>query len=327
MGGLDLWRQLLGSDQPHFVAIYTIEGEAWQELARAELPNDDYLDPGSVAQATVEPSLDLAGGSGRGGRALGLLRPAALRRPAAAWRGVVVQLSTSGGWLHDLNNDGVPEVVLDATDPYIFCYACGVRLVNYSVLRWDGERMVKLELTPLTKSISSELLRLNNLAVEQARHGLWKDAEATLMESMPLSVQDPAFDWNAALIRLVAEARAEQARSGIYPLLEHLFYGDYAAVLDVMRAYPPEQLFSPDTPLVKGTVAEGYEPNPTAIITQTTDLALEFKPDLAAAYFLRGWAVQLVDPGNPSVLADIERAAQLAPNEALFTDSLAYLKR
>ena len=75
-----------------------------------------------------------------------------------------------------------------------------------------------------------------------------------------------------------------------------------------------------------GTTAEGWQQQVTDEITRTTDLALQFKPDLATAYFLRGWGVHLTDPKNPSVLADIERAAQLDPKEALFSESLAYLR-
>ena len=43
--------------------------------------------------------------------------------------------------------------------------------------------------------------------------------------------------------------------------------------------------------------------------------------------FLRGWGVHLADPSNPSVLTDVERAAQLDPNEALFKHSLEYLRK
>src|SRR6185436_10612586 len=76
------------------------------------------------------------------------------------------------------------------------------------------------------------------------------------------------------------------------------------AALDAMRPYQPAELFSADTPVVKGTSAEGWEPQVTYEITQTTGVALALKPDLAAAYFLRGWAVYLTDPSNPAVLAD-----------------------
>ena len=41
---------------------------------------------------------------------------------------------------------------------------------------------------------------------------------------------------------------------------------------------------------------------------------------LAAAYFLRGWAINVSKPGDPAVQADITKAAQLKPSEALFAD-------
>jgi len=40
---------------------------------------------------------------------------------------------------------------------------------------------------------------------------------------------------------------------------------------------------------------------------------------LAEAYFMRVWATYLVNPDSPEVLDDIERAAQLAPDEPLFS--------
>ena len=38
----------------------------------------------------------------------------------------------------DVDGDGANEVVLDATDYYVFCYACGVRKYDYTVQRWNG---------------------------------------------------------------------------------------------------------------------------------------------------------------------------------------------
>jgi hypothetical protein len=93
-----------------------------------------------------------------------------------------------------------------------------------------------------------------------------------------------------------------------------------------MRPYRPEALFARPSPLVAGTPADGWEAALATWMTTTTTLHLTARPDLAAAYFLRGWGLGLVQPKNPAVLADIERAAQLAPNEVLFTESLRYLR-
>jgi len=161
-----------------------------------------------------------------------------------------------------------------------------------------------------------------------AQGGLWKDALATIEQAQALDAQDETVVWNAALIRLTAEARRPpyDYESIGYPLLDRIFYGDYAAALDVMGDYSVEELFSQPSPLVVGTVAENFEESLTQHIQDSTTRALQAQPDLAAAWFLRGWATHLSNPGSPEALADIERAAELDPNEPLFTPSVAYLK-
>jgi hypothetical protein len=108
--------------------------------------------------------------------------------------------------------------------------------------------------------------------------------------------------------------------------LANVFYGDYEAAVDVMRPHTIEEIWGLDSPLLEGTVAEGAELALSDWISWTTSMALPVQPDLAPAYFLRGWAVHLRDPGNPLVLADVERAAELAPDDPLYTASRAYLK-
>jgi hypothetical protein len=236
--------------------------------------------------------------------------------------------SPGGNRVEDLDGDGVLEVLLDATDPYVFCYACGVRLVNFVVLRWDGSQMVEVPFTPLPESAPADLRDLNNRAVELAQAGLWKGALSTIEQALALDAQDETVAWNAALIRLTAEARRPpyDYESRGYPLLDRIFYGDYAAALDVVRDYSVEELFSQPSPLVTGTIAEGWEDALGQHIQDSATLALQVQPDLTAAWFLRGWATHLVNPGSPEALADIERAAELDPNEPLFTQSVAYLK-
>lgn len=313
--------------QKHFVAMYARLGDTWQQLGKLELENPDYIDPTGVRQVDLAPGyvwLEVQSGVGAHGGCYDLLR----------FDGKVLQdvvshcaESPGAGGIQDVNGDGTNDVVLDQTDSYIFCYACGVRLVKQQVLGWDGQKLAPVELTKLPDHAPASLRDLNDRASDLAEHGLWKEAQAAVDQMAQLGEHDPTADWNAALIRLTAKGRADQAQSGAYPLLDNLFYGDYPAALDVLRQYPPEQLFAADTPLVKGTIAEGWEQQVTDSITTTTNLAIQLKPDLAAAYFLRGWGVHLTDPANPSALADIERAAQIAPDDKLFTESLAFLKK
>ena len=71
--------------------------------------------------------------------------------------------------LEDVNGDGVNDVVLDATDYYVFCYACGVRQINYTVMRWDGQKIVEVKLAPLPGPRSGEVYNLTNQAISLAQ--------------------------------------------------------------------------------------------------------------------------------------------------------------
>jgi tetratricopeptide (TPR) repeat protein len=331
-------RSFTDPPQNHFVAIYTRSDAGWQELTRLELagnfdpeafePSPDYVFDGSLRQVNVEPShiwLQLEGGVGAHGGTYHLLSFDGQTLKVEATNSTA---SPGGNRVEDLNGDGLLEVVLDATDAYVFCYACAVRLVNFTVLHWDGSQLVERPLTLLPESAPADLRDLNNRAVELAQGGLWKDALATIEQAQALDAQDETVVWNAALIHLTAEARRPpyEYESIGYPLLDRIFYGDYAAALDVMGDYRVEELFSQPSPLVVGTVAENFEDALVQYIQVSATQALQVQPDLAAAWFLRGWATHLSSPGSAEALADIERAAELDPNEPLFTQSVAHLK-
>jgi hypothetical protein len=190
-------------------------------------------------------------------------------------------------------------------------------------MRWDGTKLAEVKLTPLPDSAPADLRLPVNQAVALAQAGLWKEAQETIAT---VQSADPTVAWNAGLIQLHSAPFARQAASGPYPLLDRVFYGDYAAALDAMRPYTPEQIFAPKSPLITVDVAQGWEKSITQWMTRTTTLAIGVKPDLAAAYYLRGWAINLGQPGSAVALADIEKAAQLDPKEPLFAAALQYLR-
>jgi len=309
----------------HFVAIYTQSNGGWQEVSRVELENPDYLDPAAVSQVQIEPGhiwLEVQGGAGAHSGSYDLLSfdGQTLRHDVSHFTS-----SPGGSRIEDLNGDGSPDVLLDFTEYYVFCYACGVTRIQYQVLTWDGEHLSEVNLTPLPETAPAPLRALTHRAVELAEAGLWRDAQETINQAVTLDGQDPVVTWNAALIHLHAEERAEQAREP-YPLLGNVFYGDYAAALEVMRPYSVEEIFDQPTPLVDGTPAMGWEAELSQWIIDSATSAVQVQPNLAAAFFLRGWARHLTNPDDPEALADIEQAAQLAPEEPLFTQSLTYLK-
>jgi len=332
-GGRPLWVAFsfgMRSFEPlinHFVAIYTHDAAGWQQVSRLELECPDYMDKTSVQQVTIDPSrtwLEIQGGMGAHSGCYQLLS-----FDGQTLRSELTNTSSSpgAGQVKDVNGDGNPDVLLDASDPYVFCYACGVRYIQYQVLRWNGSQLVPVELTSLPDSAPADVRNFNNLAVKLAGAELWKEAQAAAEKALALAPQDPTVIWNTALIRLRAEAYQSQLKDSPYPLLVQVFYGDYAAALDVMRPYTASQIFASDTPLVTGTIASGWEDTLSERIITSTTQALAVEPDLAAAYFLRGWAIHLVKPDDPQVKADIEKAATLAPDEPLFTAGLAYLKK
>ncbi len=329
--GAELWiaytiglRDYIG-DFSHFIALYSHTTNGWQQLLKFDVTDAGYIAPEGVRQIPLEPThiwiaVDSGVGAHSGCFDLYEIDPTGRSQVDAA--------SNCGdhpgaGEVRDLNGDGQLDVILDHTDSYVFCYACGVRYFNFSVLRWDGTQLIEQPLTLLPDSAPADVRQAVNHAVELANGGLWKDAQATIDQ---VTISDPIAKWDAALIDLYSQAWRDQISNQPYPLLDNLFYGDYAATLDVMRPYSPDQIFSLTGPLIAGTQAESWESTLADWITQTTNSAIQVEPDLAAAYFLRGYGEWLADQQNPAALADVEKAAALDPNEKLFADSVKFLK-
>ncbi len=316
----------------HFLAIYTVENGDWLELARQNLDSDadeffaspDILPEGGVSQVNIEPTdiwLAVDGGVGAHSGTYQLLRfdGASIHIEASASNS-----SPGVGSLGDLNDDDIPELILDQHDYYVFCYACGVRYLNFHVLTWDesAQRMIDVNFQPLAQQ-DHPAYPLNNRAIELAQAGLWADAltqiEAAQNVASGLSPDDSqTLTWNAALIRLNHDAWLSELAQSPYPLLTNIFFGDYAGALDIMRVYPPDQIFNPATPLIAGTMAESSQQWMTDYILGQANPAIAAQPDLAAAYYLRAWATFLQNPANPLIQSDLDQAAALDPTEPLF---------
>ena len=205
--------------------------------------------------------------------------------------------SPGAGYLADLNGDGVNDVVLNSTEYYVFCYACGVRHPYFSVYTWLGEQMLPVEVSALMMGQrGTPPDEANSRAVQLVQAGLWSDALAAIKQAVALAGDDDpptpsgSLRWNAALIQLNHDAQLAALQDSPYPLLSSVFYGDYAAAVDLMRTLPVEQIFSADSPLLVGTVAEGWQAELSSYLTQSAAAALEVVPDLAPAFFMRAWA-------------------------------------
>jgi hypothetical protein len=315
--------------QRHFVTVYehVHPNGTWREAGRVELDSPDFLSEGGVSQVQIEPShiwLAVESGAGAHGGCYDVLS-----FDGHALNSEVSHCASSpgAGHLEDVNGDGQSEVVLNNSDNYVLCYACGVRLMRARVLHWNGAHLVETAVEHLPVSAPGELRELNDRAVDLFRHELMKDAVAAIEDAAVRDPSDQTVAWNRAIIRLTAKARAEHTKESGYPLLAHLFCGDYASALKIVRAYSVPEIFAEDSPLLAGTPAESWRPELVQWITSTTTLAIEERPDLSGAYFLRGWAAHLADPTNPAAERDIDRASTLNPADTLFAESVAYLRR
>lgn len=323
--------------QNHVIALYTRAADQWQEITRVELADNgdpqnpalapDYVADGDVGQVLIEPThiwIQLEGGVGAHSGVYGLFSS-----DGASFTPQISAFNSSPGLaeVKDLNNDGIQEVVLDASDYYVFCYACGVRLTQYTIWRWDDPQMVEVTLSPLADAAPPQVRDFNQQIIALAQANLWQDVLDLLPEAATFSYSDPVFTWNLQQIELNGVARRDEATgdNSAFPLLTNVFYGDFAHAVDLMRDIGADGIFIPNSPLLAGTVAEGWEPTLADWITSTVDPALELKPDLAPAYFLRGWATYLKTQDEAAALADIQQAAELAPDDVLYAKSVDFL--
>jgi len=313
----------------HFIAVYRHGSDGWQEVDRAFIEAGDMIQPGMVAPVTFQSGngpLVWISAAGFAGAHSGCFNIFSF--DGEKLQNDIQHCGTSplGGDLRDLNEDGDPEVVLNLTDDYVFCYACSVKYVDYRVWRWEAGRLVETHLTHVSRPASSELIELNDRAVDLAHGGLWMEAQEMIEQALQLEPNNQDVAWNAALINLHAERLAEEVDESGFPILAQVFYGNYDAAIEILRTYSPEEIYSPSSPLIVNTVAEGWESALRDWMYRATDKALMVNYPLAPAYFLRGWAAYTLDPKDPQVIRELETAALLDPEEPFYQECLDFLK-
>ena len=122
------------------VSIHAAGPDGWTELGRVELECAEHLNEFSVEKVNIDPAdvwLTVEGGVGAHSGCLELLR-----WDAEALSVVISGFSSSpdAGSLIDLNGDGKLDLLLNNSDPYIFCYACGVSNIGRSSSIGMGRR-------------------------------------------------------------------------------------------------------------------------------------------------------------------------------------------
>lgn len=212
--------------------------------------------------------------------------------------------SDAGGYalqLFDVNGDGVLDMVGDATDYYVFCYACGVRSYFEEVYAWDGSAFIKQ--TPAGSSDAHI-----QAAYEASLIDRWNVVTAELAQAAkPTNPQDV---WTVVLLGRIAEQRTPKADDAS-PFMSALLYGDYDAAVNVLRRYKPATLVdvqAADFPADLSNFGDVVREN--VVRLSTTVLA---KEDLPSARFLRGWAQTMLDPHDAAGLKDLEAVAGVDP--------------
>lgn len=320
---------------PHFLAIYSYTQGYWQERAQTalgqSLPQENVnLEPdsvGTVRQVIIAPGriwIQIEGSVGAHGGSYHLFSFDGQRLRAEV---IASSPSPGVGRIEDLNGDGINDVVLDRSDPYVFCYACGVYRPFYEAYTWQApaQRLIRLAIADLTDEYqTASFAELNRQAVALAEASLWDEAARAIDQAVAQAGDaDPpttagSLRWNQRLIALNRAGHLEAIKTSAYPLISYIFYGDYTSAVNQMRPYAPADIFSVRSPLIVGTVAEDWIPQLGEIIQQYTERALAVAPNRADIAFVQAWGQFLVDPRDPAIGADLERAHRLQPHDPLF---------
>jgi hypothetical protein len=317
----------------HFVALYEWSGSGWVNLGQIDLSDggmvaDEVVYSPDYNSAVTQAYLNredvwllVSGGVGAHGGLLVLLR-----HTGDALVPVATHFNSSpgAGFVEDVTGDGLHELVLDQTEAYIFCYACGVRLADYELRYWDGTALVSHLPEAVTEGgISAENREAINQALLYARAGLWSDVANTLYGVDGGS--NAAARRTLAWLRLTEAGRALYGYESPYPLLSRLFYGDYPGATFSFYEMTPQQILDPAGPWLVGTVGEIWMDPWLPEIVAISDRALALQPDNAGAWFLRGWAKYVLNSADASARADIAQAAALNPANVIYTPVADYL--
>ena len=72
-------------------------------------------------------------------------------------------------------------------------------------------------------------------------------------------------------------------------------------------------------------MAEGWQTELADRLTSNATAALAVQPELAAAYFIRGWGEYVRASDETAAVADVQKAAELAPADELYRKSVEFL--
>ena len=315
----------------HFIAAYRLTaGNQWIEVDRLEIelaPQRTQVDLSptgwTLADGTPAAWITVRGGTGAHAGTLNIIRfDGETLGTELSW----LSARPYAGEVADLDGDGLLEVVVNDSDPYVFCYACAVELKREILFWWDGSRLVPVDLHAPVANVPADVAVEVDEIVALARAGLWRDAALAAIAAARQAPESAEVRWLSVLVNRTAAARLLHAGSVAQPLLTTVFAGEYAAAVGLMRALDPAQVFALDGPLILDTEAER---DPATMATQLLDhttRALDAAPDRAEIHAVHALALTLASPDDlTEARSAMRRAAELAPDDPFFAAASDFL--
>ena len=315
----------LPESREHVAAAYEVVDDSWVELAHMALASAPTFAELEIVAEWHEGSAWIAvhGLTGAHSGTFELLQFDGFGLYSDVWW---FSSMPGAATVTDLDGDAPPEIVLNATDPYVYCYACGVRAWDEVIYRWMDGQLVEVPLAGVA-SDNQLVTDLTEFAALYAQADLWRRALDAANEALALEPDNAEVWWLHALISRVADSRLEDAGSEQQPFMTNVLAGEYEAAVDLMRPYLPATALSPSGPLIEGTVAEdGWDEATATWVLDYTERALAVAPDLAAVHAVRAFGLLAENPDNwAGALQAMEAALQLEPQDDFYREAVEYL--
>ncbi len=312
----------------HIVAVYRLNaGGSWSpELARVEIESAPQR-TGDVDLLSITPGsawIVVRGPTGAHAGTLDVIR-------FAAATGVIstalshISSRPNAGEITDLDGDGVPEFVLNTSNPYVFCYACAVEEHAVRIHRWDGSALSDAPLR-VPPGLAGDAATAAARVVQLAEADLWREAAALAVTTASRAPGEDGLRWLSILVNQGAALRLAHAGSPGQPLLTNVLAGEYAAALDLMRQHDPADAFALDGPLIANTAAETDLATMAVTILDYSERASGQRPDDPSVHAVRALGLVLASPDDLDRAREAaRRAAELAPDDAFLKQAVAFL--
>ncbi len=315
----------------HFIALYRRNTDAtWSDVlyqvtleTAPQRTQVEVYDTGPRSWQGTAPLIAISGGTGAHA---GTLDVVVVEGELLAVAVSHVSARPGAGSIADLDGDGVLELILNSSNPYVFCYACSVEERGEMVYRWNG---VKYDAVPLEgpDDLEGDLAAAAERVVRLAEANLWRDAATLAIETSRRAPEHEGLRWLSIVVNRTAALRLGYAGSPGQPLLANVFAGEYGTALALMRALPPEEAFALNGPLVSGTAAETDLATMVAYLLFYADEALKVRDDDPAIHAVRALGQTLASPDDLNrARSSIGRALRLAPDDPFLQEAKAYLE-